>query len=162
MTHGASTQRSTTELSEHIGGSPGIRTQTAQGLSLLPLPIGIVTHMVGENKIRTCYYLGATLVSAIGLLANNWYSQWDSNPHCSELKSDDSANWSTGAYWYTGLDLNQRCHKEPDLQSGAIPTTLYLPIWYCGRDLNSQDHVPETQMYAYSITAAFSGDTCEI
>ena len=57
--------------------------------------------------------------------------------------------------WWAGLDLNQRCHKEPDLQSGAIPTTLYLPIWYCGRDLNSQDHVPETQMYAYSITAAF-------
>ena len=43
-----------------------------------------------------------------------------------------------------------------------LTVTLYLPIWYCGRDLNSQDHVPETQMYAYSITAAFYGDTCEI
>lgn len=53
MTHGASTQRSTTELSEHIGGSPGIRTQTAQGLSLLPLPIGIVTHVGTPSGIRT-------------------------------------------------------------------------------------------------------------
>ena len=25
------------------------------------------------------------------------------------------------------MDLNHRCPKEPDLQSGAIPTTLYRP-----------------------------------
>lgn len=41
-------------------------------------------------------------------IAPCWYSQWDSNPHCSELKSDVSTSWTTGAHWYTRLDLNQQ------------------------------------------------------
>ena len=38
--------------------------------------------------------------------------------------------------------------RETELQSATLPITCYLPIWCCERDLNSQNCVSETQMYA--------------
>ena len=34
--------------------------------------------------------------------------------------------------------MNLQRPEEPDLQSGAIPITLYLPIWRRRKDLNPQ------------------------
>lgn len=35
--------------------------------------------------------------------------------------------------WWAGVNLNHRCPWEPNLQSGAIPTTLYRPKYWCAR-----------------------------
>lgn len=38
--------------------------------------------------------------------------------------------------WWAGKDLNLQCPGEPDLQSGAIPITLYRPMWHSQPDSN--------------------------
>lgn len=48
--------------------------------------------------------------------------------------------------WWDRLDLNQQCLKEPDLQSGAVPITLYYPIWRKMEDSNPQDPITDVHV----------------
>lgn len=51
--------------------------------------------------------------------------------------------------------------RETGLQPVTLPITIYLPMWCCERDLNSQNCVPEMHMYADPITAAYYGGKCK-
>ena len=54
MTFRASTERSTNmSYLSIIGGTSQSRTENTMGLSLLPLPVGIVTHVGTPSGIRT-------------------------------------------------------------------------------------------------------------
>ena len=63
-------------------------------------------------------------------------------------------------FWWAELDLNQRCLTRTDLQPGAIPNTLYLPIWWHLRDLNPA--LPDWKSSVLTIRLRCRiGDSCE-
>lgn len=103
------------------GARRGSRTLNLPSLSRTPLPVGL-DGLGADEWSRTTNRLALDQTALPSWRTSaRWYPRWDSNPHCSDPKSDVSCRWTTRA-WRRVEESNPWLLHHLRVQAG-LPTS---------------------------------------